>query len=134
MRRSLFRLLALVLLAGAARADQITLKNGDRLSGKIVSGDGKMLLLKSEFAGDVTIQWDAITAIESTDNINITLKDGTRLSGKVTTQDGKFVVAGAAPAAAPAATAKEAIVAVRNDPEQRSFDEAAERMAHPKKL
>ena len=132
MRRSLFRLLALVLLAGAARADQITLKNGDRLSGKIVSGDGKMLLLKSEFAGDVTIQWDAITAIESTDNINITLKDGTRLSGKVTTQDGKFVVAGAAPAAAPAATAKEAIVAVRNDPEQRSFDEAAERMAHPK--
>jgi len=131
MRRSLFSLLALV-LASAVRADQVTLKNGDRLSGKIASGDGKTLLLKSEFAGDVTIQWDAITDIESTDNINITLKDGTRLSGKVTTQDGKFVVAGAAPAATPSAAAKDTIVAVRNDAEQHSFDEAADRIAHPK--
>lgn len=56
MRRSLLGLLLFVLAAGSVRADQITLKNGDRLSGKIVSGDGKTLLLKSEFAGDVTIQ------------------------------------------------------------------------------
>ncbi|HUI52641.1 MAG TPA: DUF481 domain-containing protein [Terriglobales bacterium] len=132
MRRSLLGILVFVFLGVSARADQITLKNGDRFTGKIVNGDGKTLLLKSEFAGDVTIQWDAITAIESTDNINITLKDGTRLSGKVTTQDGKFVVAGAAPAATPAAATKEAIVAVRNDAEQRSFDQDAEKMAHPK--
>ncbi len=43
-----------------AAADQVTLKNGDRLSGDIVSGDGKTLLIKTEFAGDITIQWDAI--------------------------------------------------------------------------
>jgi putative salt-induced outer membrane protein len=128
MRRSLLCAIALFFAAGACRADQVTLKNGDRLTGKIVSGDGKTLLLKSDFAGDVTIQWDAITAIESADNINITLKDGTRLAGKVTTQDGKFVIAGA-PAATPA---KESIVAVRNNAEQHAFDAAAERMAHPK--
>jgi len=132
MRRSLLLGITLLLAAAAVRADQVTLKNGDRLSGKIVNGDGKTLLIKSEFAGDVTIQWDAITAIESTDNINITLKDGTKLSGKVTTQDGKFVVVGATPAPAPAAAAKEAIVAVRNDAEQHAYEEAAERMAHPK--
>jgi hypothetical protein len=62
-----------LLVAFAARADQVILKNGDRLTGKIVTGDGKTLLLKSEFAGDVTIQWDAITDTESSDNINITL-------------------------------------------------------------
>src|SRR5215472_16636783 len=109
MRRSL--LLGFVLLSAAAvsRADQVTLKNGDRLSGKIASGDGKTLLLKSDFAGDVTIQWDAITGIESSDPINLTLKDGSKLSGKVTTQDGKFVVATATPAPAP--EPKDAIVA-----------------------
>lgn len=132
MRRSLLCGIVLLLVAASGRADQVILKNGDRLSGKIVSGDGKTLLLKSEFAGDVTIQWDAITGIESADNINITLKDGTRLSGKVTTQDGKFVVAGAAPAPTPSAAAKEAIVALRNNDEQHKFDEAAEHMAHPK--
>ncbi len=132
MRRSLFSLFALLLVTSAVRADQVTLKNGDRLSGKIVNGDGKTLLIKSDFAGDVTIQWDAITGIESTDNINITLKDGTRLSGKIATVDGKFVVAGAPAAATPAAATKDAIVAVRNDAEQHSFDEAAEHMAHPK--
>ncbi|HEV2101161.1 MAG TPA: DUF481 domain-containing protein [Candidatus Acidoferrum sp.] len=132
MRRILLSLIWLLLVAFAARADQVVLKNGDRLTGKIVSGDGKTLLLKSEFAGDVTIRWDAITDIESSDNINITLKDGTRLSGKVTTQDGKFVVAGAPTAPTPAIAAKEAVVAVRNDAEQHTFDVQTERMAHPR--
>lgn len=130
MRHGLLLGIAVLLFASAGFADQVTLKNGDRFSGKIVSGDGKTLMLKTEFAGDVTIQWDAITALESSENLNLTLKDGQRLSGKVTTTDGKFVVAGATPTAAPAA--KETIVAVRNDAEQRSFDAEAEKMAHPK--
>src|SRR6201981_2602382 len=123
MRRILLSVISLLLTASAAHADQVALKNGDRLTGKIVTGDGKTLLLKTEFAGDVTIKWDAITDIESSDNINITLKDGTRLAGKVTTQDGKFVVAGT-PAPAPTVAAKEAITAVRNDAEQHTFDAA----------
>jgi putative salt-induced outer membrane protein YdiY len=132
MRRTLFLVFVFLLAARGARADHVVLKNGDRLTGKIATGDGKTLLLKSEFVGEVTIQWDAITDIESTDNINITLKDGTRLSGKVTTQDGKFVIAGAPAASTPSVAAKEAIVAVRNDAEQHSFDVQTERMAHPK--
>jgi putative salt-induced outer membrane protein YdiY len=132
MRRTLLSVFAVLLVAFTARADQVLLKNGDRLTGKIATGDGKTLLLKSEFAGDVSIQWDAITDIESSDNINITLKDGTRLSGKVTTRDGKFVIAGAHAAATPSVAAKEAIVAVRNDSEQHAFDAETEKMAHPR--
>ena len=131
MRRTLLGVSCLLLLAAGAPADQVTLKNGDRLSGQIVNGDGKTLVLKSEFAGDVTIQWDAITGIESTDTIHLMLKDGTLRSGKVSTQDGKFVVASTAGGAA-SETPKDLIVAVRNDAEQRAFDEQAERMAHPK--
>jgi len=98
MRRSLLSVCIVLLLGAEIRADQVTLKNGDRISGKIVSGDGKTLQMKSEFAGDVSIQWGAITGIESSQKITLTLKDGSLLSGKVSTQDGKFVVAGEAPA------------------------------------
>jgi putative salt-induced outer membrane protein len=131
MRRSLWCLLLLGMFVSTAVADQVALKNGDRLSGTIVSGDGKTLVIKTEFAGDVTIQWDAIVGIESTQNLNLTLKDGTKLSGKITTVDGKFVVAGAAPTpAAPAS--KDAIVAVRDDATQKAYDIDTEKMAHPR--
>jgi Protein of unknown function, DUF481 len=130
MRLSLLFVLLSVLFVSAAAADQVTLKNGDRLTGTIVSGDGKTLVLKTEFVGDVTIQWDAITAIDSSENLHLTLKDGKTLAGKVSTNDGTFVVAGAAPSAGSAP--KDTIVAVRNDTEQAAFDAQAEKMAHPK--
>ncbi len=132
MRRSYFLVTVLLLRASVALADvdKVTLKNGDRFSGTILSGDGKTLLMKTEFAGDVTIKWDAVTAIESSQDLHLTLKDGQRISGKVSTTDGKFVVAGAAATVAPAD--KDSIVAVRNDVEQKSFDTEAEKMAHPK--
>jgi len=132
MRRSFLCVILLLVSAAVAAADQVTLKNGDRLTGTIVSGDGKTLLLKTEFAGDITIHWDAITTIESAQNLNLTLKDGSRLAGKVTTQDGKFVVAGTAAPASGASAPKDVIVAVRNDAEQKAFDAQAEKMAHPK--
>jgi putative salt-induced outer membrane protein len=131
MRRSFLCALFVLVFASAALPDQVTLKNGDRFTGDIISGDGKTLLIKTEAAGDITIKWDAIVGIESTQSLNLTLKDGSKLSGKITTVDGKFVVAGAAPTpAAPAV--KDTVVAVRDDAEQKSFDIAAERMAHPK--
>jgi len=125
MRRTLFAAVALLALASLAWADQVTLKNGDRLTGTIVVSDGKTLLLKTELAGDVTIQWAAVTALESGENLNFTLKDGKRISGRVSTQDGKLLVAGT-----PAD--KDTILAVRNDAEQKTFDAAAEKIAHPK--
>ena len=46
----------LCVLANSAQADQLTLKNGDRISGTIVKSDAKTLLIKTEFAGDVNVQ------------------------------------------------------------------------------
>jgi putative salt-induced outer membrane protein YdiY len=126
MRRSILCVVLMLSAAEVAAADQVTLKNGDRLTGTVVSADGKTLVLKSEFAGDVNIQWDAVTGIESAQNLNFTLKDGKRVSGKVTTQDGKFVIASAAP------VAKDNITAVRNDADQSAFDVQTEKMAHPR--
>jgi putative salt-induced outer membrane protein len=126
MRRSLLCALFVFVFASAAVADQVTLKNGDRITGTIVLGDGKTLTIKSEFDGDVNIQWDAVVGIESTQNLTFTLKDAKRYSGKVTTVDGKFVVAGGAP------LTKDTIAAIRNDDQQKAFDLGVERMTHPK--
>lgn len=48
------------MLGPAAFADQIILKNGDRLTGMIIKSDGESLSIQSEFAGKVTVQWAAI--------------------------------------------------------------------------
>lgn len=101
MRRGFLCLPVFLLFALASLADQITLKNGDRLTGKIATGDGKTLLLKTEFVGDVTIQWNAIAAIDSTDILPYPQRRQPPF-GKVTTLDGKFVVGGA-PESAPSA-------------------------------
>ena len=53
--------LLLLLTAIAAFADQVTMKNGDQLSGSILKSDTKSLVMKTEFAGTVTIAWDAVT-------------------------------------------------------------------------
>jgi len=126
MRRSFLCAVVSLLFVLVAAADQVTLKNGDRLTGTIVSADGKTLVLKSEFAGEVNISWDAVTSIDSTENLNLTLKDGKRVSGKVTTSDGKFVVPPAPP------VEKASVTAVRNDADQAAFDVETEKMAHPK--
>ena len=126
MRRSVLCVLFFLVFASAALADQVTLKNGDRLTGDIVSGDGKTLLLKTDSGGDINLKWETIVAIESSQNLTFTTKDGKRTAGKVTTADGKLVVAGGAPIAFADVTA------VRNDAEQKAFDLATDRMAHPR--
>lgn len=44
-------------------ADQITLKNGDRLTGKIVKQDDEKIVLETEFAGLITVQKSNIEKI-----------------------------------------------------------------------
>lgn len=127
MRRSLLGVLLCVMCASVALADQVTLKNGDRLSGTIVSGDTKKLQLKTDFGGDISIDWATVVGIESSQDLTITTKDGKKSAGKVTTtSDGKFVVNGGAP------IAKDDVTAVRNQTEQQAFDVATAKMEHPK--
>jgi putative salt-induced outer membrane protein len=119
-----------VLASVATAADRVTLKNGDRISGTIQTADNKTLLLKTDYEGDVTIQWDAVVGIESTEDLTVTLKDGKELTGKVSTTDGNFVVSGAPSGTPPAA--KDNIVAVRNQDQQKAYEINEEKIEHPK--
>ena len=86
--------------------------------------DGKTeLLIKTEFAGDVTVQWDAVTAIVAPEALHLTLKDGQTVVGPVTTADGKFDVTTAS--TGEVAAPKDTVVTVRNDAEQKAYDAEA---------
>src|SRR5216684_1504533 len=91
--KTALQLTTLAFLVNAAFADQVTMKNGDRLSGGIVKYDGKNLIFKSELAGPVTIPWDAVTAVDSSAPLNVGLKDGQTIVGAVSTKGGRLEVA-----------------------------------------
>jgi len=43
------------------------------LTGSIAKSDGKTLVLKTDYAGDVTLKFDAIQTLTSTCDLNVTL-------------------------------------------------------------
>ena len=127
MRRLLLLVSLCWLFVSAGKADQVTLKNGDRLTGTIVTTDdtAKTLLIKTDLEGDVTLPWDAVTAIVSSQPLHLTLSDGRVIVGRVSTSDGTLQVATAG--AGEVSTPREAVKAIRNDQEQAEYD----KLQHP---
>ena len=59
----------------SAYADQVVLKNGDRVSGKVVELiDGK-LSIETEYAGIVTIDWEQVVTFSTDEPIFVTIGD-----------------------------------------------------------
>lgn len=76
-----------------AYADQITLKNGDRLTGEAVKSDGKTLTFKTEFVGTIEIQWDAIQNFSSENPVFVENKTTSQtVSGPVKIDNNSVVV------------------------------------------
>jgi len=103
-------------------ADQIELKNGDRLTGSIEKSDGKTLLLKTEFAGEVSVQWAWIQAITSTQPLHVGTNNGKTVVGAVTTSEGSLAVSTAS--SGTVTTPMAAVLTLRNDAEQVAFDKS----------
>ena len=69
-------LLSVLGLSSLLFADQVVLSNGDRLTGTITKSDGKTLVIKTEFAGEVRVQWPAVQEINSTQPLHVSLSNG----------------------------------------------------------
>ena len=105
-------------------AEQVTLKNGDRLTGAIVSVSDKKLMLKTAYAGTISIDWDSVAQFSSDQPMVVTRNDKQVVSGPVSTKDDQVVVATASGAQEIPMTA----VAVMRSP----ADQAAyEKSLHP---
>ena len=125
------RNLSLVLLAATcAWADQITLSNGDRLTGSIVRSDTKELVLKTEFAGTVTIAWSAITAITADTPVFVSLSGGQTVSGPVQAANGQVQVR--TESAGVVTAQQSAVEGIRSAGEQAAFVAQLDRLRNPR--
>ena len=100
-------------------AGQITLKNGDRISGAITSSDGKSLNLKTEYAGDVTIKWEAIQSISSSEPLYVTAHDGRVIVGAVSVSNGNLEIATAQ--SGTVTLSQDSIQTIRSESEQKAL-------------
>ena len=73
-------------------AAQVTLKNGDRLTGTIVSVADKKLTIKPDYSDAISIDWSAVTQFTSDQPMVVTRTDNQTVSGPVTMQDSSIVV------------------------------------------
>ncbi len=89
MRTKAALIVLLLLISAPARADQIVLKNGDRVTGQIVKSDGGKLIMKTELLGDVSVDLVAVSKITTDQPLYVTLADGRTVSGLMTAVDGK---------------------------------------------
>lgn len=120
-----FEVLALITLLGfstSSFADQVTLKNGDRLTGTVVKSDGQTLVLHTDAAGDVTLKFDAIQEIKTDADLHVTLKGGKTAVGPVTTTDEKLEIATKTSGTVEAPKAD--VTLIRNDAEQQAYDKS----------
>jgi putative salt-induced outer membrane protein YdiY len=65
---------ALVLCAAAAHADTVTLRNGDRLSGKVLHKSGDVLTFQTSYAGKVKIRWSEVRSITTDAPLDVMLE------------------------------------------------------------
>lgn len=84
--RSLVKILFVIailcsLMAGSVMADEVKMKNGDRLSGKIITMEDGTLVLETTFAGKIDIKWDEIANIKTDSKLDLELTDGTTIQG-----------------------------------------------------
>lgn len=112
----------LFLLAIPALADQVTLKNGDRLTGSITKSDGKTMVLKTDYAGDVTVKFDAIQEITTTGDLTVGLSGGKTVVGPVSTSGDNIVVT--SKATGPVEAPKSSVAVMRSPAEQASYEKS----------
>ena len=118
-------LLGMCLSYSTVRADQIVLKDGDRITGDIIKKDKDTITIKSKNFGDaVSIKWEAIDTIKTDQPLNVVLPGDKTVKAKIETQNGRIQVD---TPGTPQAVPPSDIIALRNDAEQRTY----ERFIHP---
>src|ERR1700684_3055538 len=81
-----------VTVAAAASADSVTLRNGDHLSGTIITSDGKDLTLKTEYAGEIKIKWDAVKEVSSDKALYVVPSEKKTVNGTITSDGTNLIV------------------------------------------
>ena len=112
-------ILAFFALPLCAVADQIQMKNGDRVTGTIIKKDAAHLTIKTALFGTVTLPWAEVESVKADTPLVVVLPDGRTVNATLATTDGKIDVA--APSGTQSVAPKD-IVAMRDAAEQKSYE------------
>lgn len=108
----------------AARADQIVMKDGDRITGKIIKKSGQVVTIESKNFGTVKLKWDDIATLRADQPLNLEIAGNRTLEGTLETVEDKIVVT---VPGEPESILPSQVLAIRNSAEQRVY----ERLLHP---
>ena len=117
-------LLSAGMLASPARADQLTMKNGDRVTGSVIKQDGKEITIKTTHFGVVTAPWDQVASVQTDQPVVVVLKDGKTLQGTLAASGANVQIA---TKEAKVNVSPAEVTTIRNAEEQAAF----ERLQHP---
>lgn len=77
--KNVARIVSLVSVSFATQADTINLKNGDRISGKIMEMGANTISIDIDYAEEnIKIDWKDISTLETDDEVTIFKSDSTR--------------------------------------------------------
>jgi len=78
--------------ASITLADTVILDNGDRITGRIQRADSGKVIIATDYAGEIRIDWAHIETLTSDEAMTVNLDDATRVYGKLAMQGGNIDV------------------------------------------
>ena len=131
MLRNIFFVMTVAAVIGTnSYADQIHLKNGDRLTGNIIKLDQTKLTMKSELAGDLTVAWDAIDQVSSSQPLYLSLSDGQVIVGTVESKGETLAIQ--TQQAGTVSISRGVVRTIRSQAEQSAYEAETARMRNPR--
>jgi putative salt-induced outer membrane protein len=121
-------LISFLLLAPDSGADTVSLKNGDHLTGTISGSDGKQVTLKTDYAGEIKVQWPAVKELSSEKPLYVVTPEKKTVNGNVTVEGTDMIVHTTAEGEVKVPLA--AVTIVRSEDEEQAY----ERGLHPRLL
>ncbi len=97
-----------------------------------MKSDAKDLVVKSEFAGTITVPWEAVTGISAPGPLNVGLSDGQTIVGAVETVGAQVVIT--TKDAGVIRVTKESVRSLRNTDEQAAYELEIEHFRNPRLL
>jgi putative salt-induced outer membrane protein len=115
-------LVAFSALVSSTRADSLAMRNGDHLSGTIVTSDAKNLTLKTDYAGEIKISWAAVREVSSDKALYVVASGEKTVNGTITSDGTTLIVhtAGAGEVRVPLAR----VVVVRSADQQAVYEKS----------
>ena len=121
MRHTYFVALLALALPVAAFADDITLTNGDHITGSLQKLEDGKLLIKTDYAKVISVDWKSVASIHASPAMFIQNKGGTPLRAEQVTRQGDHLTLGSSTGTSEVADSD---LSLRSEHEQQLYEQS----------